>query len=343
MTKKDIKNFTLEELKKEIENIGEPAYRARQLFSWLYKKGCGDFARMSNMPEALRQKLAGNYYIGDLILAERLRSVDGTEKFLFELYDNNFIESVLIYSKERKTACLSTQVGCKYACAFCASALRGFVRNLEVSEMVNQALFLKHELKSNLNNIVFMGMGEPLDNYENVTKAIEIMTSPEGMNVAAGRITISTCGIVPGIRELIAFKRGVNLSVSLHGADDKLRSALMPINKLYPLKALLKVCSEFVRAKKGMLTFEYVLIKGKNDSLEDADKLAAIVRKLGAKVNLLIYSPIARRGLASPCELEAEVFMKRLLGKKVKATLRRSKGKDIAAACGQLAGRVSYK
>lgn len=343
MPKKDIKNFTLEDLKKEFKDIGEPPYRAKQLFSWLYKKGKCDFGDMSDMPEALREKLDKRYYIGTFTLAERLRSSDGTEKFLFRLHDSNFIETVLIYAKERKTVCLSTQVGCKYGCTFCASGLKGFIRDLEVSEIVSQVLFLEHNLKQKLTNIVFMGMGEPLDNYEAVSKAITIMTSSDGMNIGAGRITISTCGIVPGIKGLKALKAGVNLSVSLHAADDKLRSILMPVNKKYSIDELLKACLDFVKAKKGVITFEYVLIKGKNDSPQDADKLAAIARKLSAKVNLLIYSPVQQFTFNPPGEKETKAFMKRLTDKNIKVTLRQSKGKDIAAACGQLSIRSRNK
>ncbi len=340
MIKKDIKDFTLEELKREMGAIGEPTYRARQLFSWLYKKGKYSFAEMSDMPEALRQKLDKNYYIGTLILAERFKSSDGTEKFLFRLHDNNFIETVLIYSKKRLTVCLSTQVGCKYDCAFCASGLRGFIRNLSVSEIVNQLLFLEFSLKHKITNLVFMGMGEPLDNYDNVKRAIMIMNSSEGMNIGKGRITVSTCGIIPGIKALKTLKTGINLSISLHAADDRLRDTLMPINKIYPLKELLRACLDFRKAKKGSITLEYVLIKGKNDLPEDADKLAVIAGRLGAKVNVLIYSPVPQIDFKPPSEREAEVFMRYLLDRKVKATLRRSKGKDIAAACGQLAIRV---
>lgn len=338
MIRKDIKNFTLEELKKEMKAAGEPAYRAKQIFSWLYKKGKTGFGEMINMPEALKEKLEDKYCIGNLDLAQQLKSSDGTRKFLFKLKDGNFIETVLIYAKDRKTACISTQVGCKYGCTFCASGLRGFVRDLEVSEITKQILFLQFNLKHALTNIVFMGMGEPLDNYENVSKAVTIMTSPDGMNIGAGRITISTCGIVPGIKALKGLKSGINLSVSLHAANDRLRNTIMPVNKKYPLRELLEACSNFLKAKKGALTFEYVLIKGRNDSMKDAEELAAVARKFKAKVNLLVYSMVQQLDLKPPGTKEAEVFMKWLIDKNIKVTLRRSKGADIAAACGQLAG-----
>jgi len=339
MVKRDILNFTLLELRGEMKRIGEPPYRAKQIFYWLYKKGLKNFGEMSNMPQFLKNKLEENYSRGTLDLTERLKSSDGTEKFLFKLKDGSFIESVLIYSGERKTVCLSTQVGCRYRCAFCASGLRGFVRNLDTSEILNQISFLGHNLKHKITNFVFMGMGEPLDNYENVSRSILIMTSPEGMGIAAKRITVSTCGIIPGIKALRTLKIGINLSVSLHAADDSLRNSLMPINKKYPIIELMKACADFAEKAKGDVTFEYVLIKGKNDSAEDAEKLAKLANRLDAKINLLVYSPVPQFALKPPTESDIKTFIKTLESKKAKVTLRRSKGADIAAACGQLAGR----
>lgn len=340
MAKNDILNFTLTQLLGEMKRIGEPPYRSKQIFYWLYKKGLRSFNEMVNMPEFLRSKLEENYRIGTLDLAERLKSLDGTEKFLFKLKDGSFIESVLIYSKERKTICISTQVGCKYRCVFCRSGLRGFMRNLDTSEILNQILFLGRNLKHKITNFVFMGMGEPLDNYENVSRTVLIMTEPEGMGIAAKRITVSTCGIIPGIKALQTLKKGINLSVSLHAADDTLRNSLMPINKKYPLNELIKVCADFAEKAKGDVTFEYVLIKGKNDSAEDAGKLSKLAARLPAKINLLVYSPVSQLALKPPAERDVKTFIKILESKKIKVTLRRSKGADIAAACGQLAGKA---
>lgn len=340
MIKKDVKNFTLEDLKKEMGKIEEPAYRAKQIFYWLYKKGKTSFDEMSNMPAGLRENLKYAYFIAASRLVERLRSSDGTEKFLFSLKDNNFIETVLIRSNDRKTACISTQAGCKYGCSFCASGMRGFLRNLEASEIINQVLYLKFKLKHALTNIVFMGMGEPLDNYENLAKAAAIMTSPDGMNIGAGRITISTCGIVPGIKALKTFKPHVNLSVSLHAADDRLRNTIMPVNKKYPLEDVINACRDFAKESKKNVTFEYALIKDKNDSLHDADRLAALAKSADAKINLIAYSPVPQLKLRPSDEKSVEAFCSILEKKKIKVTLRRSKGADIAAACGQLAGRI---
>jgi len=340
MDKRDIKNLTLEELEKEIVDMQEPTYRAGQIFFWLYQKGVHDFNQMANIPKALRDKLDQNYYISTLGLSEHLKSTDGTEKFLFKLSDGNFIEAVLIYAKNRKTMCLSTQVGCRFACSFCASGLKGFARNLTPSEIINQILFLQHNLKHKITNYVLMGMGEPLDNYENVSKAIMIMNDPEGMAIGARRITISTCGIIPGIKKLKDLGLQVNLSLSLHTTNNKLRDALMPINKRYPLEKVIKACEDFIDGTGRMITIEYILIRGKNDSLEDADELAAIAKKLKAKVNLVPCSTIHNVNFQSTQRKNIDIFMNRLIKRGVNATLRESKGKDIQAACGQLAGRA---
>ncbi|MBU3933796.1 MAG: 23S rRNA (adenine(2503)-C(2))-methyltransferase RlmN [Candidatus Omnitrophica bacterium] len=341
MNKKDIKNFTLEELKEVMVELQEPNYRAEQIFYWLYKKGVSDINKMSDISRMLRDKLEKAYYIGMLHLCEHLKSTDGTEKFLFKLCDGNFIETVLIYAKQRKTICLSIQVGCRFACSFCASGSRGFTRDLTPSEITAQILFLQHELKRKITNYVFMGMGEPLDNFENVKKALMIMNDSRGMDIGARRITLSTCGVIPGIRQVSQLGLQVNLSVSLHAANDELRNTLMPINKRYPLAKLVKACEAFIDKTGRMITLEYVLIKKKNSSLKDADGLARIAKLLKAKVNLMPYSEIVKKRFQSPEKEDIEIFMKQLKKRGIKVTLRESKGKDIQAACGQLAARKS--
>ena len=336
--KKDIKDLTLDELTKEIVGIGQRPYRGRQIFSRIYKDGITDIGELSNISKALRDRLKESYYISAITLSEHLKSRDGTEKFLFMLRDSNFIETVLIPSKERKTLCLSTQAGCKFACSFCASGRKGFVRDLTPSEILNQILFLSRRFEHNITNYVFMGMGEPLDNYENVAKAVMIMNDPEGMNIGARRITISTCGIIPGIDKLKELGLQVNLSVSLHAANDRLRDELMPVNKRYPLKELINACEKYLDKTGRLITLEYILIEHKNDSLKDADALAEIAGRLKAKVNLIAASPVSHAGLGPPSQKTVDIFMKRLTGKRITATLRESKGKDIHAACGQLAG-----
>ena len=339
MNKKDIKNFTLEELKEVMVELQEPNYRAEQIFYWLYKKGVSDINKMSDISRMLRDKLEKAYYIGMLHLREHLKSTDGTEKFLFKLCDGNFIETVLIYAKQRKTICLSIQVGCRFACSFCASGSRGFTRDLTPSEITAQILFLQHELKHKITNYVFMGMGEPLDNFENVKKALMIMNDSRGMDIGARRITLSTCGVIPGIGQVSQLGLQVNLSVSLHAPNDKLRSELLPINKHYPLAILIKACEDFINKTGRMITLEYVLIKGKNDSLQDADEFVQIAKRLKAKVNLILYSRVPKLNFRPVNRKELDSFMQRLIERGVQVTLRESKGEDIQATCGQLAGR----
>lgn len=336
--KRDIKDLTLEELEREMESLSEPAYRPRQVFHWLYKKGASGFEEFTDLPQSLRQKLGELFFIGNIELADHLQSRDRTEKFLFRLNDGNSIESVLIPSGKRKTICLSTQVGCKFRCAFCASGLPGFKRNLSPSEMTNQVLFLEHHLGHHLTNFVFMGMGEPLDNYENLRKALLIMNSPQGMGIAARRITVSTCGLVPGIRSFKEIPLEVNLSLSLHAVTDRLRDEIMPINRKYPLEKLIEACEDYLRSGGRKMTLEYALIAGVNDSLNDAEGLAAIARRLRAKINLIRYSFVPQFSYSAPAKKKIRQFIRWLEEKRVGVTLRESKGQDIQAACGQLAG-----
>lgn len=338
MKKKDIKDYTLKELEKAFSAMGEPSYRARQVFSWLYEKGASGFSGMANIPETLRKSLGEKYYIGCPEPGKRQRSGDGAEKILFKLTDGQCVETVIIPAGRRNTLCLSTQVGCKFACVFCRSGSKGFIRNLTSSEITGQILYFTHGLKQKISNYVFMGMGEPLDNFENLEKAILIMNHPKGMGIGARRITVSTCGIIPGIEKLKDLGQQINLSVSLHAATDKARDKLMPINKKYPLEELIKACASFLEKTGRILTLEYTLIKGINDSLEDVTRLAGIASRLGAKINLIPYSAIPGLGFQAVGPKETRAFMTRLAGKGVKVTLRESKGKDIMAACGQLGG-----
>ena len=339
--KKDIRDLPLQELEKAMVEMNEPPYRAGQIFFWLYQKGVHDFKEMSNIPGSLIDKLDQNYSMIQPDPCEHQQSTDGTEKFLLKLRDAQFVETVLIYAARRKTVCISTQVGCKLACSFCASGMNGFIRNLTPSEILNQILYLQHTLKHHITNYVFMGMGEPLDNYENVAKAVTIMNDAKGMNVGARRITVSTSGVIPGIKKLKELELQVNLAVSLHAVSDTLRNTLMPINKRYPLEELIKACEEFKGKTGRRMTLEYVLLKGINDSLKDAEGLAAIAKRLKVKVNLIPYSEVPDLDFRRPEREGINAFMKRLAQKGTKATLRESKGKDIQAACGQLAGKIS--
>jgi len=341
--KKDIRDLTLEELKAELEAMGERPFRAAQVFDWLYHKGASDFAGFTSLSKDLREKLAARFAIGNLDPEAELRSKDGTAKFLFKLADGHGIETVLIPSGKRNTVCLSTQAGCKFGCAFCASGLHGFKRNLTASEITGQAIYLAKTLRVELTNYVFMGMGEPLDNFDNLAKAIRIMNAPEGLGIAARRMTVSTVGHIPGIERLKALDLQVNLSVSLHAVTDRLRSSLMPINKKYPLEKLVAACEDYIRSGGRMITLEYILIRKVNDSLNDADGLAGIARRLRAKVNLIAYSPVPGLAFETPSDGEVARFTRWLEERRVHVTLRLSKGQDIFAACGQLAGRFQEK
>ena len=342
MDKIDIKNLTLEEIKKEMKRFYVPSYRAGQLFDWIYKRLALEFRDMSNLPLGFREKLDRYYYIGRMKLKERLKSGDGTEKFLLELSDGNFIESVLISARARNTLCISTQVGCKYGCIFCASGTRGFVRDLSSSEITGQVLAAQEITGKRITNLVFMGMGEPLDNYENMASSILIMNSQEGLGIGARKITLSTCGVIPGIEKLASLGLQVNLSISLHAADNKKRDALMPVNKKFPLERLIKACALFAEETGRKITLEYVLIKDKNDSIVDADLLSCVARKLKAKVNLIPYSPVRCKSFESPSGKTINQFKDRLLRNKINVTVRDSKGKDIQAACGQLAIKQNF-
>ncbi len=337
---KDITDLTLAELGAELEAMGEPKFRAKQIFGWIYKKGAASFDRMTNLPPELREKLAAAYTIGRLELIDLRRSKDGTEKYLFQLWDGPGIETVVIPSPDRTTICLSTQAGCKFACAFCASGRLGFLRNLTPGEIAGQVLFLRDNLETAPTNLVFMGMGEPLDNYDNLARAISILNAPDGLGIAARRMTVSTAGVVPGIERFKELGLQVNLSISLHAVTDEKRGALMPINRKYPLGKLLETATDYVRGGGRKITLEYILIKGVNDSPEDAAGLVRIAGRLRAKVNVIVLSPTPGSKLEPPDGARIAAFLKVLDAKKVPATLRQSKGREIQAACGQLAGRT---
>ncbi len=332
-------SFSLAELEEYFKSNGEKAYRARQVFQGLYRRGLTALADFTDLPLALRDRLADELIINLLELEQTASSADGTIKYLFRLPDGFFVETVLIPAAERKTACLSTQVGCKFRCAFCASGLNGFKRNLSAGEIVSQVLALKFGFGHNLTNLVFMGMGEPLDNLDNVLKAIMILNEERGLNFGSRRITVSTAGVIPGLKKLQDFELQINLSLSIHSSSDCLRSQLMPINRKYPLPELVAAAEDYIRSGGRQLTLEYILIKDLNDNLYEAEGLAAIARRLRAKVNLIAYSPVPQLNYSRPEAAEVARFQRWLEERKVKVTVRQSKGVDIAAACGQLAGK----
>ncbi|MBP7836170.1 MAG: 23S rRNA (adenine(2503)-C(2))-methyltransferase RlmN [Candidatus Omnitrophica bacterium] len=339
---KDIKRLNLKELEEELQALDVQAYHAKQVFSWIYKKTILDFAQMSDLPKGLRDKLKENFYVSGLKLAQRVKSSDGTEKLLLQLPDANLIEAVIIPAKGRVTGCISTQVGCKWGCAFCASGLKGFKRNLTCSEILDEVLYLKKEaLPLALTHLVFMGTGEPLDNYEQVLQAVKVINSPLGFNIGARRITFSTSGLIPGIQKLSGEGLQIELSVSLHAADDALRSKFMPINKKYPLADLIKTCKDYSAKTNRQVTFEYILIKGVNSKLADAQSLSRLFEgwKL-AKVNLIPANAISELKVAAPDKKDILLFKDCLVKRGINVTLRKSRGEDINAACGQL--RLNY-
>lgn len=339
--KRNIKEVTLEELKEVLASWKEPVFRAEQIFSWIYQRGISKFDQMSNLPVKLRQRLNENFTIFDLELAAAQESKDGTKKFLFKLQDDQFIEAVAIPSEKRLTGCISSQAGCKFACTFCASGFLGFKRNLSCAEILDEVLYLKNNSSQPLTHIVFMGTGEPLDNYDSVLKAIRIINSDYAFKIGARRITISTCGIIPGIEKLADEGLQVELSVSLHGCDDQTRSRLMPVNKKYPLKELFVALRQYVKKTNRQVTFEYILARGINSDLPSARKLSKIVEGLNCKINLIPINPQKELGLEPPPKLDILFFRDALVKSKVSVTLRRSRGQDIEAACGQL--RLRYE
>ncbi|MBN2830703.1 MAG: 23S rRNA (adenine(2503)-C(2))-methyltransferase RlmN [Candidatus Omnitrophica bacterium] len=339
---RDIKEFDLKELEKELLSLGLKAFHARQVFSWLYKKGVLDFNYMSDIPKGLRKGLLDKFYTLGFKLLKSLKSEDETQKILLEVKDGSYIEAVTIPAKARVTGCISSQVGCKYRCTFCASGLLGFKRNLTTGEMIEEVIYLKDIASDNrITHLVFMGTGEPMDNYANVIKAIRIINSSAGLNIGARRITVSTCGIIPGIERLSSEGLQLELSVSLHAANDDLRSKLMPVNRKYPLKELIKACKEYSSKTRRQVTFEYILIKGINSSLNDARDLVNLLKDFKLfKINLIPSNYIPEFKFKPADKKDADSFKECLLRNRINVTMRRERGEDINAACGQL--RLNY-
>ncbi|MGI8889661.1 MAG: 23S rRNA (adenine(2503)-C(2))-methyltransferase RlmN [Chthoniobacterales bacterium] len=343
MSRSSIKSIPLEELVTYLGAQGAPSYRARQITDWLYRKRVDSFEAMTDLPAATRATLTEDFSFVSPSLVRVLGSKDTTRKFLFRLVDGNLIESVLIpaspalygETSDRRTACVSTQVGCAYGCKFCASGLDGFSRNLEADEIVEQLLAIEKESGERIDNIVFMGMGEPLANLTNLLRAIRIINAPWGLEIGARHITISTSGLAPQIRQLADEPTQFRLAISLHGATDEVRSQIMPVNRKYPLAVLLDACDHYVAQKKRLM-FEYILIAGVNDSDEQAHRLARHTLRLSAKVNLIPYNTVEGLEWTRPSRNRQESFLRILREQGAVATLRREKGHDIDAACGQL-------
>jgi 23S rRNA (adenine2503-C2)-methyltransferase len=340
----DIKSLPLDELQEKLRELGEPSYRAGQVADWLYKKRVDAIEQMTDLPRDLRARLEESFRCEHLEVVRVLGARDTTRKFLFCLNDGNLIESVLIPASpalygeksDRRTICISTQVGCAYGCKFCASGLEGFSRNLRANEIVDQIIAAERESGDKIDNIVFMGMGEPLANFENLMRAIRIINAPSGLGIGARRITVSTSGLAPQIRKLADEPLQIRLAVSLHGATDAVRDQIMPINRKYKIEMLLSACDYYVSHKKQRITFEYILIAGVNDGADQAHLLAKHARRLSAKVNLIPYNTVEGLPWSRPSRHRQERFLSILRTERIPATLRREKGHDIDAACGQL-------
>jgi 23S rRNA (adenine2503-C2)-methyltransferase len=345
----DIRSQTREDLQKQFLLWDQPAYRLAQLLPWLYAHRAESWEEMSNLPKALRALLRQTYALRFPVLARRQGSPDTTEKFLWRLADGALIESVLIpasaalfgEASDRHTLCVSTQVGCAYGCKFCASGLDGWKRNLQPEEIVNQVLAVERCEKPEgdgrwINNLVIMGMGEPLANYDNLLQALKILNAPWGANIGARKITVSTSGLAPQIRRLAEEPFQFRLAVSLHGATDEIRGKIMPVNSKYPLRSLLAACEYYLQKRGRMLTLEYILIAGVNDGLDQITPLARLARRLRAKVNLIPCNNVPGLPWNRPEEPAQQAFLAALEEAGVPATLRREKGRDIDAACGQL-------
>jgi len=375
-TKRDIRSCSREELQGWLTGAGEPSYRADQVLGWVHRQWVGSWDEMTNLPRSLRERLSSKFRLVLPILVQMQGGgEESTRKFLWRLGDGALVESVLIPANpalygdasDRHTLCVSTQVGCAYGCKFCASGLDGWKRNLEPDEILGQVVAVERWHRDRMrsvqepeqeveagsagsravskaerlvNNLVIMGMGEPLANYDNLMRALVILNAPWGGGIGARKITVSTCGLVPEIRRLAKEPYQFGLAISLHGATDAVRGRIMPVNRKYPLGQLLPACEEYVAVRGRMITLEYILIDGVNDGMEQAPELAGVAKRLRAKVNLIPYNRVEGLDWLRPDEGRQEAFLARLVRMGVKATLRREKGHEIDAACGQLRLKV---
>ena len=337
----DCKSMLPEELKNLVAELGEKPFRAGQLFSWMHEKNVGSYEKMTNLSAAFREKLAEKYPMAiPECVQMQVSKLDGTRKFLFRLSDGNVVESVWMEYHHGNSVCISTQVGCRMGCRFCASTLGGWIRNLKPSEMLEQIYQIQRIMGKRISNIVLMGTGEPMDNYDAVVRFIRLVSHEKGLNISQRNITVSTCGIVPKIREFAEEGLNVTLALSLHAPTDEKRRALMPIANKYSLREVLEACRYYYDKTGRRLTFEYSLVGGQNDSQEDARELASLLKGLNCHVNLIPVNPIKERDYVQSGQKVIEAFKNKLEKYKINVTIRREMGRDIDGACGQL--RKSY-
>ena len=337
----DIKSMNLEELKAVCQEFGEKPFRAKQLFAWIHQKMASSYEEMTNLSRGFRSRLEETYPFRPLeIVQVQTSRLDGTQKYLFELFDGNVIESVLMRYHHGNSVCISSQVGCRMGCRFCASTIGGLVRPLSAGEMAEQVYQIARHTGERVSNVVVMGTGEPLDNYDNLVRFLRLISSPEGLNISQRNLTVSTCGIVPNMRRLAQEHLQITLALSLHAPNDEKRKTLMPIAYRYTMDEVLDACRYYFRETGRRLTFEYALVGGENDSQEDADQLAGRIRGLNCHVNLIPVNPIKERNYVRSGKKVVENFKNKLEKYGINVTIRREMGADIDGACGQL--RKSY-
>ena len=340
---KDIVSMTLPELEADLAALGEPKYRARQVYEWL-GRGVRDFGEMSNLPKALRDKLAANYRLWrPKVLSKQVSKLDGTIKYLWELYDGNAVETVVMSYQHGNTVCVSCQVGCRQGCAFCASTIGGLVRSLSASEILDEVRFSELDSGKKISNIVLMGIGEPLDNFDSVMRFLELVNDPLGMNIGMRHISLSTCGLIERFDDLAARDLQLTLSVSLHAPDDETRSRLMPANRGRGVDALMEACRRYYEQTGRRISFEYAMIDGVNDTEYHARLLAKRARYVGAHVNLIPLNHVEEREFRPSTSGHMKAFIKILEDEKVNVTVRRRLGSDVDASCGQLRRKMQQK
>lgn len=332
-----LKDLTLTELTACVEAMGEKPFRARQLFEWMYRRQATEFSEMTDLSLSLRERLGADCALTSLSIQRVLRSQrDGTRKYVFKTLDGHLIESVFMKYRFGNSLCVSSQAGCRMGCVFCASGLNGLARNLTAGEMTDQLLIASRETGEEIRHIVVMGTGEPMDNYDNLLKFLTNITEPYGIGLGRRQITVSTCGLIPAMERFLADLPQANLAISLHAPDDALRNRIMPVGKTYGVAELIRFARKYTERSGRKITFEYALIKGMNDTVACAEKLAACLKGLNCLVNLIPLNAVGETGLQSPERAKAEMFKGILEGKGIQSTIRRELGTDIAAACGQL-------
>ena len=336
MEKRCITSFTIEQLTALMKELGQPGFRAKQIFHWVHQKQAAEFSQMTDQPKALIARLEQDFYIAQHKVRRCQRSKDGTVKYLFELADGNCIETVLMRYNYGNTVCVSTQVGCRMGCRFCASTQGGRVRNLEAGEIAAEIYGVMRDTGERVSHVVLMGIGEPLDNFDNVMDFLEIVSCADGINIGMRNFSLSTCGLVPMIDKLAEKKLQLTLSVSLHAPENTMRSSMMPVNNAYPVEQLIAACRRYQQTTGRRISFEYSMVRGVNDSDQTAAMLAKLIRGMGAHVNMIPINPVDGSPYSASDDANVRRFQQRLMDLGVNATVRRRLGQDISAACGQL-------